>query len=245
MITAAIVLYKENEEILKKTVISFLNTPIEKKLFLIDNSPTNKLGHLFQHKDIEYVFMGSNIGFANAHNFVIENLNSTYHLILNPDIEFTALVIPKLIEEIEMHKRVSFISPKVLYPNNEIQYVCRKHPTFLDLLNRKLKVSKSKIFENEYRNQDLEKPFYPDFIHGCFMLFKTQEFKKLGGFDHRFFLYLEDADICRTIYETGNKILFYPKVVIIHHLQKGSSKSIKLFFRHLSSAFKYFLKWGF
>ena len=245
MITAAIVLYKENEEVLKKTVISFLNTPIEKKLFLIDNSPTNKLGRLFKHKDIEYIFMGSNIGFGNAHNFVIENLNSTHHLILNPDIEFTPLVLPQLIEEIELHNRVSFITPKVVHPNNVIQYVCRKHPTFLDLLNRKLKVSKSKIFENEYRNQDLGEPFYPDFIHGCCMLFKTEELKKLGGFDQRFFLYLEDADICRTIYESGNKILFYPKVAVIHHLQKGSSKSIHLFFRHLSSAIKYFLKWGF
>jgi len=245
MITAAIVLYKENEEVLKKTVMSFLNTPIEKKLFLIDNSPTNRLGELLIHKDIEYIFMGTNIGFGNAHNFVIEKLNSTYHLILNPDIEFTPELPLQLIEEIKQHKRVSFITPKVIFPNKEIQYVCRKHPTFLDLINRKLKVSKSKIFENEYRNQDLGKPFYPDFIHGCFMLFKTDEFKKLRGFDDRFFLYLEDADICRTIYKAGNRILFYPEVEVIHHLQKGSSKRVKLFFRHLSSAIKYFLKWGF
>ena len=43
MITASIVLFKENLETIKKTVDSFLKTPLEKKLYLIDNSPVNDL----------------------------------------------------------------------------------------------------------------------------------------------------------------------------------------------------------
>jgi GT2 family glycosyltransferase len=77
------------------------------------------------------------------------------------------------------------------------------------------------------------------------MLFKTTDLQTLKGFDERFFLYMEDADICRRIYKSGKKILFYPKVEIIHQHQQGSSKSIKLFIIHASSAIKYFLKWGF
>ncbi len=45
--------------------------------------------------------------------------------------------------------------------------------------------------------------------------------------------------------EIGKKKLYYPKVEIIHHHQQGSSKSLKLFIIHTSSAIKYFLKWGF
>ena len=73
----------------------------------------------------------------------------------------------------------------------------------------------------------------------------TLYLKILKGFDERFFLYMEDADICRRIYKSGKKILFYPKVEIIHQHQQGSSKNIKLFIIHASSAIKYFLKWGF
>jgi hypothetical protein len=94
-----------------------------------------------------------------------------------------------------------------------------------------------------YRN--LEKSFYPDFIHGCFMLFKTKDFKNIEGFDERYFLYLEDADLCRKIDAVGKKKLYYPNIEITHQHQRGSTKNIKLFFYHLSSAFKYFLKWGF
>ncbi len=243
MITASIVLFKENLETIKKTIDSFLKTPLEKKLYLIDNSPINYLESHFEHLEIDYIYVGNNIGFGKAHNLVLDKINSDFHLILNPDVEFQSNVIPNLIKVLLNETSVSFITPKVLYPSKEIQFVCRKHPTFFDLINRKLKISKGNICKNEYQDQDLEKPFYPDFIHGCFMLFKTEDFKRLKGFDERYFLYMEDADMCRKIDDIGKKKLFYPKIEITHQHQKGSSKSIKLFLFHLSSAFKYFLKW--
>lgn len=245
MVSASIVLYNENLQTLKKTVDSFLNTKIEKKLYLIDNSPKNVLESYFNSSEIEYIFVGENIGFGKAHNLVLNKVNSKFHLILNPDVEFSSDIIPTLIKELDNDLKSSFISPKVIYPNKEEQFICRKHPTLFDLINRRLKVSKNQIESNEYRNECLESPFYPDFIHGCFMLFKTQDFKNLKGFDERYFLYMEDADLCKKIDETEKKKLYFPKVEIIHQHQKGSSKSIKLFFYHIVSAVKYFLKWGF
>ena len=56
---------------------------------------------------------------------------------------------------------------------------------------------------------------------------------------------MEDVDICRKIDALGKKKLYYPREEITHVLKQGSSKSINLFFRHISSAIKYFLKWGF
>jgi len=243
-ITATIVLHHENLVILQKTVDSFLKIPLNKKLFLVDNSSTRSLQNFFIHKEIEYIFPGKNIGFGKGHNFVLEKLNSKYHLLLNPDIEFTANIIPILISQLEKNKDVAFATPKVVYSNQEKQYVCRKHPTFFDMINRRVKIFPKAIFKNEYRNQDTTKSLNPDFIHGCFMLFKTTVFKELKGFDERYFLYMEDADICREIDELGKKKLYFPEVEIVHHHQKESSKNLKLFWVHTSSAIKYFLKWG-
>ena len=245
MITASIVLFNDDLEILEKTVNSFLNTSIKKKLYLIDNSNSNKLEAFFKSPEIEYLFVGKNIGFGAAHNLVLNKISSNFHLILNPDVVFSSGVISFLIAALHENPYVTFVTPKVLYPITKPQYICRKHPTFFDLLNRKLKISKNQFLNREYRDRDLQKPFHPDFIHGCFMLFKTTDLQTLKGFDERFFLYMEDADICRRIYKSGKKILFYPKVEIIHQHQQGSSKSIKLFIIHASSAIKYFLKWGF
>lgn len=245
MVTASIVIYKEDLKTLQKTVESFLKTPISKKLFLIDNSPKNEFETQFNQPEIEYIFVGENIGFGKAHNLVLDKINSEFHLILNPDVTFSPEVIPNLIQQFNKEKVVAFITPKVVYPNGELQYVCRKHPSIFDLINRRISFSKIKIFKNEYRNCDLTKPFYPDFIHGCFMLFKTLDFKNINGFDERYFLYMEDADICRKIDKINKKKLYFPTVKIVHQHQKGSAKSSKLFFYHLNSAIKYFSKWGF
>ena len=62
-ISASIVCYNQDLETLQKTVDSFLNTPLKKKLFLIDNSTTNELQNHFNSDEIEYIFTGKNLGF--------------------------------------------------------------------------------------------------------------------------------------------------------------------------------------
>ena len=245
-ITATIVLYKEHIETLTKTVNSFLLSPLKKKLFLVDNSPTNLLEKHFKSSEIAYIFVGKNIGFGKAHNLIINKIKdlSEYHLVLNPDVEFDKNTISILISNFQNAKEIAMISPKVVYPNKENQYTCRAYPTIFDLINRRLHIFPKQLFNKEYRNLDLTQPFYPDFIHGCFMLFKTQEFVKLKGFDERYFLYMEDVDMCKKIDEIGKKKLYFPEVTITHQHQKESSKKIRLLIHHISSAIKYFLKWG-
>jgi len=244
-ISATIVLYNENRDYLLKSINSFLDIPLTKKLYLIDNSPTNELENIFIHKDVEYFFMNENIGFGAAHNIVIDKIKdySDYHIVLNPDVSFEPEVILDLTNELNKHENVAMIAPKVLFPNDKHQYTARKYPNFFDLIIRRLNIYKSRIYDQEYRNQDLTKPFFVEYLTGCFQLYKTKDFVKLGGFDKRYFLYMEDVDICKKIDLLGKQKLYYPKVSIIHILKRGSSKNIKLFFYHLSSAFKYFRKW--
>ncbi len=246
-ISAAIVLFNEDITLLNKTISSFLNIPYKKKLFLIDNSPSNILESEFDHPEISYSFMNENIGFGRGHNSVLNKVkdSSSFHLILNPDVEFDTITIAKLIEEIIKNKEIAMIAPKVTYPNGEFQYTCREYPNFLEMMCRRMKVFKNYYHKKEYRNRDLTLSFYPDVIHGCFMLFRTKDFVSLGGFDERYFLYMEDVDICRKIDQIGKKKQYYPNAEISHVLNKESSKKIHLFFSHLVSSFKYFKKWGF
>ena len=246
-ITASIVLYNENINDLKKTVDSFLKIPLKKTLYLIDNSPTNFLKSDFQDlKEVVYFFVGKNSGFGAAHNLIIDKIykESDYHLILNPDVTFLPNVIPNLIAQIQTKSEVIMVSPKVLYEDGSIQYTCRKHPSIFGMIARRTPFFKKYKRKREYRNQDLKHSFYPEFIHGSFLLFKTEYFLKIEGFDERYFLYMEDADICRKIDAINKKKMYFPDEQIYHIYRKGSSKSLKLFFYHLVSAFKYFLKWG-
>ncbi|QOD59669.1 glycosyltransferase [Polaribacter haliotis] len=249
-ITVSIVLYNENIEELTKTVNCFLNISLNKKLYLIDNTPKKKFQNVFKNEEISYIATGKNIGFGAGHNVVINKIKevSNYHLILNPDVFFKPDVIPSLIKELESKKELAMIAPKVLFPDGKHQYSCRRYPLISELLARRFiflkPLFKEAIFKGTYRDKDLNKPFFAEYITGCFHLYKTRDFIKLNGFDERYFLYMEDVDICKKIDVLGKKKMYFPSIEITHVLKQGSSKNISLFLRHTSSAIKYFSKWG-
>ncbi len=243
-ITASIVLYQEDVKTLQNTIDSFLATKLPKHLFLIDNSPIDRLRNNYIHPEITYIHTRKNLGFGKAHNVVLPKINADYHLILNPDVVFNPNVIPNLITVLEQESTVAMITPKVVYPDGSLQIICRKNPTPLVMIARRLGILKALTKKHSYLNREIEKSFFPEFIHGCFMLFKTADFKKINGFDERYFLYLEDADICRKVYQSQKKIMYYPDEKITHIHRKGSSKRVKLLKYHVISAIKYFKKWG-
>lgn len=244
-ISVTIVLYNEDEDTLKRTIDSFLSISLSKKMFLIDNSPKKNLISIIEHPDIKYRHLPKNIGFGAGHNKVLEEIKNTsdFHLVLNPDVTFKKGVIEELITELKNDEKLTMIAPKVLFPNGKHQFTTRKYPVFFDLVIRRLNFFKNRIYAHEYRGEDLSKPFYVEYLTGCFQLYKTIDFVAINGFDERYFLYMEDVDICKKIDELGKKKLYYPKVTITHVLKQGSSKDLKLFFYHLSSAVKYFFKW--
>jgi GT2 family glycosyltransferase len=250
-ITASIVLYNENLEELTKTINSFLNVPLKNKLYLIDNTPEMRFKNTFNQDNIEYIAIGENIGFGAGHNIIIDKIKNTsnFHLILNPDVYFEKNVIPNLIGKLKKDDSLAMIAPKVLFPTGEHQYSCRRYPNFSELIGRRFTFLKpffkSTISKGQYKDKDLSNPFYAEYLAGCFHLYKTDDFISIRGFDERYFLYMEDVDICKKIDNLGKNKLYYPKEEIRHVLKQGSSKSIKLLIRHSSSAIKYFLKWGF
>lgn len=89
-ISATIVVYKNFILSLEVAVSSFLNTEMNVKLYIVDNSPTDYLKEQFDDPRVEYFFMNSNNGFGAGHNYIMrcpEKIGK-YHLVLNPDISF-------------------------------------------------------------------------------------------------------------------------------------------------------------
>jgi GT2 family glycosyltransferase len=250
ILSVSIVLFNENFIELTKTIDCFLELPIQKKLFLIDNTRKNLFKNKFNHEEIEYISSDDNIGFGAGHNKIIHKIKglSKFHLILNPDVIFKSTVLTNLIIQLEKDENLSMIAPKVRFPNGLHQYSCRRYPSVQELLARRFillkRLFKFTISKGIYGDKNLNKPFFAEYITGCFHLYKTYDFVALNGFDERYFLYMEDVDICKKIDKLGKKKLYFPQEEITHVLKQGSSKSIKLFIIHASSAIKYFLKWG-
>ena len=131
-ISGSIVLFNEDIKELSETIDCFLNIPLSKKLFLIDNSSERIFYSRYAHPDIEYLFVGKNIGFGAGHNLILDKIRelSDCHLVLNPDVSFRKQVIPNLIKVLDKEEDVVLIAPGVLFPNGKHQYTCRRYPIF-------------------------------------------------------------------------------------------------------------------
>ena len=239
-ISASIVIYKENKETLKKIMDSFLSIIYTKKeLIIIDNSPTEELKTFCQSfENVKYIFSGKNLGFGAGHNLAFKKLKekSDIHMIINPDVYFNSDEISSFLNWFYEQKEISLATTKVCYPDGENQNIIRNVPTVIDLIKRKLKINSGELYIED--NYIKEVPF----AHGCFFIFKTEVFEKLGGFDERFFMYMEDLDIFIRAKKYG-KTVINTNYKIYHEFRKGSSKSLKLLFWHICSAIKFFFKY--
>jgi GT2 family glycosyltransferase len=252
-ITSCIVLYKNNIEMLKEAISSFLNTELNVKLYLVDNSPTDELKILVTDIRIEYIHNPTNPGFGVAHNVAIQkafDLGSDYHLVLNPDIYFGKGTLEKLIEFMDANINLGHVMPKVTYPNGYLQYLCKTNPTFFDLFARGFmpsflkKAFSKRMNRYEYRDQDYDEIIYDvPYLSGCFMFLRTDTLKKVGFFDDKIFMYLEDADLTRRFLEVSQTV-YFPKVHVYHHFAKLTHKEFKYKMITVQSAFVYFSKWG-
>ena len=248
-IVGSIVCYKTNRIQLLQAINSFLNTRLKVYLVIIDNSPTNEIQDVINDNRVEYLFNPANPGFGAAHNIAINKYSdkSKFHLVLNPDVYFNEGVLEQLFNYMTENLNVGHVMPKVLYPNGEIQYLCKLLPTPIDLIFRRFIPFKSYIdnknYKYELRFTGYNKVMDVPYLSGCFMFLRTTVIKDVGGFDERFFMYPEDVDLTRRINE-NYKTIFYPNVSIFHEFGKGSYSSIKLLIIHITSMIKYFNKWG-
>jgi GT2 family glycosyltransferase len=139
--------------------------------------------------------------------------------------------------------------PKVLYPNGDLQYLCKKLPAPADLFARRFipgplkKLFQQHLDKYELKHRDYNSIMEVPNLSGCFMFIRTKLFPIAGMFDERYFLYLEDTDLSRRISEYSLTV-YYPHERIIHSYQKASYKSLKLLKYHLDSSIRYFNKWG-
>lgn len=253
IITASIVLYKSKPDIIRDVITSFFSdTVAKKKLILIDNSPTDSL-HVLQEErpeDIQYFFNNRNIGFGSAHNIGIReavHFNPSYHLILNPDVQFGPEVVPTLASYMDENPDIGLLMPQVYYPNGELQHLCKLFPRPWDVMLRRFVPYRSYRERNnerfELRNWSYDTIQDIPSLSGCFMFARMDILRQVGGFDERFFMYAEDLDLCRRIGQVSRTV-FFPKVSIMHTYAKGSYHDAKLLRHHIVSLIRYFNKWG-
>ena len=253
--TACIVTYNTKQEELKKIICCFQKIELRFKLWISDNSEKDELRKFveeFLDDRIEYIFNNSNGGFGAGHNVVIKRLvseetKSEFHLMVNADVFFEENTIEKIVEYMKENKNIGQIGPKIYGTDGKVTKSCRLLPSPVNLIFRRFLPLKSVVkkldYDYEMKWYDYKEIIDVPILSGCFIFVRTDVLKEIGGFDKRYFMYMEDYDLCRRV---GKKYrtVFYPEAEIIHEHGKASYKSRKMMLLHVNSAIKYFNKWG-
>ena len=249
-VSVCIVMYNNGVEILQQAINSVLNSNLNIKLFLIDNSPTDVLKRLVTDSRIEYIHNPSNPGFGASHNVAIERaigLGLKYHFIVNPDIYFEGDVITPMVEYMANDMTIGMMMPQILNEDGSVQNLPKLLPSPFSILKRKIKkpVGAYQKFINKYELREVPKDtiYNAPVLSGCFTLLNLDAVKKVGMYDDQFFMYFEDWDLSRRMHQ-HYKTIYFPKVSVVHEYESGANKSKKLFTIFVNSAITYFNKWG-
>lgn len=253
MITTSIVVYHTPAEQLWK-VISSTDSSAIGRIYVVDNSADPLPGDFVRSLSgkVEYIHGQGNVGYGAAHNIAIRKAmadGAEYHIVLNPDIEFQPQDIQILYSYMENHPNVGWLMPRVVYPDGQLQYLCKLLPTPMDLIGRRflgfLPFVKKRDHHFEMRDSGYDREMDPPFCSGCFMFLRTDTLRDVGLFDDRIFMYGEDLDLSRRIYTSERwTTRFWPEVTIVHAHNKESYRSRKLLWIHMKSIAYYFNKYG-
>ncbi|MCI5050544.1 MAG: glycosyltransferase family 2 protein [Rickettsiales bacterium] len=251
----SIVTYRSDFEKLQKAVETVHNTlKVPYAIMLVDNaSGTHYQRKLDSLDRVNILHSPKNYGFGFGHNLAARKApNSDYFLVMNPDVEVNEGTIDNMIKYMDAYPDIGLLCPKVTFPEGELQPLNKRLPSVAVLFARRFmpkKLQEHPKFEEMMKWYEMRDVGYDNvvdvpFVSGCFMLFRRDLYDRMGGFDERFFMYLEDCDITRRVRAAGKRALYLPTVSIVHHWERGSHKSIKLMFVMLKSMLTYFSKWG-
>lgn len=253
IISICIVAYNNYDDI-KNAIISIeKNTHISKIIYIVDNgskfssneSIISFKNFISVYNNIYYIDSGTNVGFGGGHNKVINLLDSKYHAIVNPDILLYEDALATIVDFMDKHQDIGMVIPRITDEQGNILKVYRKELTVFDMFIRMFckNMFKKRQLKHTLQDNDYTKPFQVPFGQGSFLVIRTELFKELHGFDEGYFMYLEDADLCKRVNQIS-KLFFLPTATVVHKWEKGSHKNIKLFKYHLDSMKYYFNKWG-
>lgn len=257
-----IILNYNNVNFLKKCIKSIgdAQIKIDYELIIVDNNSQDESKEFLSQLDLapvktQVVLNNHNSGYAAGNNQAVKLARGDYIFICNPDIIILPGALEKLYSYLKNHPQVGLVGPQLLNSDRTIQYSCCRFPhLYTPFLRRTflggLPLLKKKLEDYLMLDYDHQEEKEVDWMIGAALMLKKDFFESIGHFDERYFLYFDDVDLARKVWQKGKKVIYLPQAQIIHAHQRLSamrsalpSLFSKILWVHTQSALKYFWKW--
>lgn len=236
-----IIVNYRSEQYLKSCVASLYNklkNIPDKEVIIVNNDEKEELTEIAaKFPSINIINHQKNIGFGAANNRGAGKARGKYLLFLNPDAEITDKNFIDILDKFKENQEVGVIGPRLVMESGETQWWCAgKEFNLWRLIKNNLGIIESrKIWENESE-------IFADWVSGAALSVRKEIFEKIGGFDEKFFMYFEDEDLCKRIRKCGHKVLYYPKIKVLHKGGKSRQSFLRQKIQFFRSLFYYVIK---
>ena len=192
------------------------------KTIVVDNGKNEEiLDKIKTYKNIEVISKNKNLGYGRAVNFAFKNITTKFFLILNPDLNIDENSIDHMRNVLNLNNDCGVVAP-FIYPDADFYGAFPernlKNLTLLSALKSRDLLSKSEI----------EGEICVDVAKWA-LLIKTKEFKKIGGFNEKLFLFWEEIDLCRRFRSEKLSVIITPKSRAEHNQNKSSDTNFRNF----------------
>ena len=158
-----------------------------------------------------------------------------FFFVLNPDLRLEQDIFDKLSDRLAKDSTLGIIAPEVFTPEGVLDDTARYFPS-VPRLAKKLLFNDRGMFPRHDTQL-----YFPDLIAGMCLGFTARAYKDLGGFDERYFMYYEDADICRRAKKLNYQPAVDPRVSVVHAAQRDSHKDLGMMLTHIGSMIRFLI----
>jgi GT2 family glycosyltransferase len=225
MTTLSVIILSYNTKQLLWQSLSALIRYIPKKnieIIVLDNASSDDSAKMIKENfpDVNLVHSYKNLGFAKGINTAVKEAKGKYLLFLNSDADLTNNTLDEIISFMDSSSSVGVVGGVLLNADGSRQ---RSYGSFYTLSSAtKMLIGGDKI---EMKNKLYTQPTEVDWVSGGFMMINHELFKKIGGFDEHFFMYMEDMELCYRVRKAGYRTYVYPQAVAIHKQHGSTNRS--------------------
>jgi N-acetylglucosaminyl-diphospho-decaprenol L-rhamnosyltransferase len=165
---------------------------------------------------------GINVGVAASHAPLV--------FLLNPDTHMTQPVLSALADFVDRDIKMGAAGPKLLNEDGTLQPSCRRYPTlWLVFFHRTSGLNRllpGNPVARDYLMSDFDHDSERDvdWLSGAALMVRRSALEAIGGMDEGYFLYFEDVDLCHRLHDAGYRVVYYPKVELVHYIGKSSGR---------------------
>lgn len=191
------------------------------EVIVADNGSQDGSAELIERHDpgVKLLRLQENLGFGAASNRAAAMATGRYLLLLNNDALLLENSLDPLLDDLRQDPAIGIVGPEIRFPDGRFQLSCGPdHGIVSEFFMKHFAARYSRRIQRGPQRQIV------DWVSGAAMLLSAELYRRVGGFDEAFFLYMEDADLCRRVRKLGLRVLLDRRGTVIHLLGETTGR---------------------